>query len=1029
MEYTEEVETVLPANYTLGKTTSTSSRRGRKNEGGGSSSSKGMGGRGRKMFSRLRKFARSRSRSSSRERFNGKTSSLDKKLAKSSKKQPTQLSSPSSASTQKMNNTKDAKESRDTEEKAAAVSQPVREGSPTPTTDSYTDGSAEVSQQSPMKVDTVAEEDDEPLVDTASIYGKITGMLSPKKQDTIPEEGEEDAGVASMLQTATSALTRTISAVSVSSKKSTGSSKKAETGDEDTAVLQTATSALSISSKKSTKSEAPVEVHEQEQPDSAGQKWAKNISLKIGGYQTSFQLTDPVTAITGKVNEVKEVIEQGLVNDAKAMDDPEKEERDYEKNPTELFLLLQQKAWGLASQRLDEHPEEAKIWVHRKLSPEKAPNVHDANDPEKSQAIVPQSQALSTVVNQVKKYRWRLLPLHASIVLGAPSDLTIKILNLYPAAAREVDDRESLPVHLAASRLDVDEEGEKIVLRLFGVYADSIDIKDRNGRTAPELAKLARARKAAEKQRLMETASRRSSKSHASYANVETSVSRDGRKQYGDDDDQSVSSVKSSFSTRFKMMMRGSKSMDMGHSLQPDQDELVAAKSAGDDEIVADAEGMVPGFAFLEVAKSTEEREAEAIAEEVSKAISEEETKSVGKEYKTSKENLTSVPSEALDLPLPPSKSFGDSSVKSKKSKEQEAGDSIADDSTATEDASTVVTEAVDSVVASADPRATLRALLEKAVENAGRKGMDVTKFLEVLEEEWVTDVEAIRRLDGDTLDAILPIMLSRELQRLVNHANLVDGEYLRKSRGRTKKRPGTSAKKIKKKRSSRKKPSARYGLTPINETSIVEEEEEEEEESTADVEEEESECTPDKEDGSTPSASDNSGSSSVDEEIMAQKHAALVLEARTRFPTRAALEDAIRERQAIVKAAVSSGFDVDKQTLAKAALADDEVRKLLPLRLVLPSVADLEEMVEVLQSHKEIALKSHDVRKALGIQKEIDEIQRQIEEEGKYLRKKRAGQTSCTKCGDVFDTQKKMVGILKKKEMVCDNCREMPEV
>ena len=933
MDYTEEIETVLPANYTLGK--STSSRRGRKNEGGGSSSSssKGIGGRGRKMFSRLHKFAPLHSRSSSRERSNCKTSSLDKKLAKSSKKQPTIFSSPSSASTQKTNNTRDAKESRDTEEKAVPASQPVREGSPAPTTDSFTDGSAEVSQQSPLKVETVAEED-EPLVDTASIYDEITGK-----------------------------------------------------------------------------------------PDSAGQKWSKNISLKVGGYETSFQVTDPVTAITGKVNEIKEGIEQCLISDTQGMDDPEKEERDYEKNPTELFLLLQQKAWGLASQRLLEHPEEAKIWVHRKLSPEKAPDVHDTNDPEKAQAIVPPSQALSTVVHQVKKYRWRLLPLHASIVLGAPSDLTIKILNLYPAAARQVDDRESLPVHLAASRLDVDEEGEKIVLRLFGVYADSIDIKDRNGRTAPELAKLARARKGAEKQRLMETASRKSSKSHASYANVETSVSRDGHKQNGDDDDdQSVSSVKSSFSTRFKMMMRGSKSMDRENSLKPDQDKLV-------DKIVADAEGMVPGFAFLEVAKSTEEREAEAVAEEVRKAISEEETKSVGREYKTSKDNLTSVPSAALDLPLPPSKSFGDNSVKSKKSKEQEA-----DDSTTTEDASTVVTEAVNSVVASADPRAALRALLEKAVENAGRKGIDVTEFLEALEEEWVTDVEAIRRLDGDTLDAILPIMLSRELQRLVNHANLVDGEYLRKPRGHTKKRPGKSAKKTKKKRSSRKKLS-RYSLTPINETDEEEEQGEEitvEEESTADVEEEESECTPDKEDGSTPSASDNSGSSSVDEESVAQKHAALVFEARTRFPTRAALEDAIRDRQAIVKAAVSSGFDVDKQTLAQAALADDEVRKLLPLRLVLPSIDDLEEMLEVLQSHKQIALKSHDVRnvrKALGIQKEIDEIQNQIGEEAKYLKKKRAGQTSCTKCGDVFDTQKKIVGILKKKEMVCDNCREMPEV
>merc|ERR1712032_784223 len=104
-----------------------------------------------------------------------------------------------------------------------------------------------------------------------------------------------------------------------------------------------------------------------------------------------------------------------------------------------------------------------------------------------------------------------------------------------------------------------------------------------------------------------------------------------------------------------------------------------------------------------------------------------------------------------------------------------------------------------------------LRNLLEKAVENAGRAGMDVTEFVRALENEWVTDVEALRRLDGDTLDDLLPLMLSRELQRLINHADSIDSKFLKEgskavqstaTRGRS---PKKSTKKKKKKRSHRR--------------------------------------------------------------------------------------------------------------------------------------------------------------------------------------------------------------------------------
>jgi DNA-directed RNA polymerase subunit RPC12/RpoP len=139
-------------------------------------------------------------------------------------------------------------------------------------------------------------------------------------------------------------------------------------------------------------------------------------------------------------------------------------------------------------------------------------------------------------------------------------------------------------------------------------------------------------------------------------------------------------------------------------------------------------------------------------------------------------------------------------------------------------------------------------------------------------------------------------------------------------------------------------------------------------------------------------------------------------------------LEDAIRERQQQVEAAVNSGFSVDKQTLARAALADDEVRKLLPLRLILPSIHDLSEMVGVLQVHKENALRNSNLKKAMRLQGEIDDLESQLDLEKKYVLKRKldmaAASSKCISCGEPFTPETKMVGILKTKEYKCPNCR-----
>ncbi len=60
--------------------------------------------------------------------------------------------------------------------------------------------------------------------------------------------------------------------------------------------------------------------------------------------------------------------------------------------------------------------------------------------------------------------------------------------------------------------------------------------------------------------------------------------------------------------------------------------------------------------------------------------------------------------------------------------------------------------------------------LLECAAANAtGCDDTDVTDFLLILEDEWITDVEGLRKLKPEALDKLLPLLLSQELRRLLH--------------------------------------------------------------------------------------------------------------------------------------------------------------------------------------------------------------------------------------------------------------------
>lgn len=130
-------------------------------------------------------------------------------------------------------------------------------------------------------------------------------------------------------------------------------------------------------------------------------------------------------------------------------------ECDYDLDPTYLYQAI-----------------EAKQWHHVKT----ATKADDAI-----------TQGSTWVVRKEKdgKLRWRLLPLHAAIIFGAPMETIELLLNLNPAAAQCKDDQGMLPAHLAFRNPNINWE---IVEELLSAYPQAIQIKDRKGRTPIDCA-------------------------------------------------------------------------------------------------------------------------------------------------------------------------------------------------------------------------------------------------------------------------------------------------------------------------------------------------------------------------------------------------------------------------------------------------------------------------------------------------------------------------------------------------------------
>eukprot|EP00985_Skeletonema_marinoi_P016191 scaffold8640_cov135-Skeletonema_marinoi.AAC.3 len=125
--------------------------------------------------------------------------------------------------------------------------------------------------------------------------------------------------------------------------------------------------------------------------------------------------------------------------------------------PTLLLDYLVASHWDNVMSRVREAPSEVKAWARKEVDGEVVCDV---------------------------------LPLHAAIVLGAPSDVIIALLNAYPSGAGEIDGNRSFPIHLAASCLPYIERGDRVVGHLLKAFRSGKHAVDAKGRTPSDIVSI-----------------------------------------------------------------------------------------------------------------------------------------------------------------------------------------------------------------------------------------------------------------------------------------------------------------------------------------------------------------------------------------------------------------------------------------------------------------------------------------------------------------------------------------------------------
>jgi hypothetical protein len=159
--------------------------------------------------------------------------------------------------------------------------------------------------------------------------------------------------------------------------------------------------------------------------------------------------SEPTSPSVAKTPTAADRSASGKIASPKAVDT---KERDFDKNPTGLYSALQRKEWDVALACVQKAPHEAKVWISRKETD--------------------------------GRLRWRLLPLHASVIFMAPIEVVQALLKAYPDGAKAKDDQGMLPLHLSF-RMG---SPESVVTIILGAFPGSLQSNDRKGRTPLVLA-------------------------------------------------------------------------------------------------------------------------------------------------------------------------------------------------------------------------------------------------------------------------------------------------------------------------------------------------------------------------------------------------------------------------------------------------------------------------------------------------------------------------------------------------------------
>lgn len=138
--------------------------------------------------------------------------------------------------------------------------------------------------------------------------------------------------------------------------------------------------------------------------------------------------------------------------------DMDETECDFDKGPTNIWMLVEDRDWNGVIYQAKHFPKEARTFVFR-------------------------SDATATSNNHL---RWRMLPLHAAVLGDAPTSVLQSLLRAYRAGARATDDQGMLPIHLAIKK-HADPERINVLLATF---PECVDVKNNLGLRPIDMAKI-----------------------------------------------------------------------------------------------------------------------------------------------------------------------------------------------------------------------------------------------------------------------------------------------------------------------------------------------------------------------------------------------------------------------------------------------------------------------------------------------------------------------------------------------------------